>query len=139
MFFKKKKAKEEKKVEEPPLTIKAMYVLAFTQPKMSAANLKAIVDTAQNLLIKKQDDFKRIMETQMLPKTGINIANIEYIPLMHSHQSMASSLKGWLNNQYSENFYPFQNVNFFAQSLVDSHKKEHMVLFYFVVNTPDKK
>jgi len=132
MFFKKKKAKEAEAPKAPKLpTIKAMYVMAFTQPKMDNETLKTAVKAAENLLKEKQPDFKRIMETQMVGQTQVHMANVEYMPLMHTSQSMTTTLKGWLENQHKEAFYPVQNVNFFPQTLVDGQKKEHTILFYF--------
>ncbi len=130
MFFKKKKD------ETPKLpTIKTMYVLAFTQPKLDNESLKAAVKAAENLLKEKQPDFKRILETQMTPQTMIHISNVEYMPLMHTQSSMTTTLQGWLKGQHNEAFFPVQNVNFFPQSLVDGRGKEHMILFYFTTNS----
>lgn len=138
MFFKKKKKAKEEKAQAPAEKklppIKAMYVLAFTQPKLDNANLQAAVKSAENLLKEKQPDFKRILETQMAPQSMVHIANVEYVPLMHSNDSMVTSLQGWLKNQFDEVFYPVQNINFFTQSLRDGQGKDHMVLFYFVVS-----
>ena len=137
MFFKKKKTKETEVPKAPKLpTIKAMYVMAFTQPKMDNETLKTAVKAAENLLKEKQPDFKRIMETQMAGQTQVHIANMEYVPFMHTPQTMTTALKGWLENQHKEAFYPVQNVNFFPQNLVDGQKKEHTLLFYFTVENP---
>ena len=134
MFFKKKKAKEAEAPKAAKLpTIKAMYVMAFTQPKMDNETLKAAVKAAENLLKEKQPDFKRIVETQMVGQTQIHISNVAYSPLMQTQQVMATTLQSWLKNQHQEDFYPVQNVNFFPQTLVDGQGKEHVLLFYFTI------
>lgn len=73
----------------------------------------------------------------MAPATRIEIANLQYLPIMHTPQTMQTTLAGWLRRQYAVAYAPVVGKNFFPHGMRDSHGKETYVLFYFDLGEQD--
>ncbi len=109
---------------------KGLYILAFTPEKLAPENLKATVKAAEGMLKAKNVAFKQLME-QMPPQTRIEIANVQHVPIMHTPQTMQTTLMGWLKNSYQLAYHPTVDKNFFPHGMKDPQGKENFILFYF--------
>jgi hypothetical protein len=111
--------------------IKGLYIMAFTPEELGTEKLKYVTHVADGMLRAKNPTFKQLMEQQMAPKTRIEIANIQYIPLMHTPQGMQTTLMGWLKKTYNVTFAPTVEKNFFPHGMRDPQGRETYILFYF--------
>jgi hypothetical protein len=135
-MFKRFKKKETPKSSSPSAdsAVKAVYVMAITTEKMPEAQLQPVVKIADNMLRKKEPAFTHLWEEKVQPQTMIEVANVKYAgPLMHTPQSMQSTLAGWIKNQYGVEFKPVMGVNFFPHGMRDPQGKKNFFLFYFDV------
>ncbi len=111
--------------------IKGLYIMAFTPEKLAPEKLKHVTHMADGMIRAKNPTFKQLMEEQMAPKTRIEIANIEYIPIMHTPQTMQTTMMGWLKKRYGVTFEPVLEKNFFPHGMKDPQGRENYILFYF--------
>lgn len=118
------------KKEKTP-ALKGLYILAFTPEKLETDPLRQLVKIAENMLQAKSPVFKRLMEKQMMHQTPIQIANVQFVALMHTPQTMQTALMGWLKKSYTVNFQPKVGENFFPHGMKDTQGKEAYILFYF--------
>ena len=126
MFFRKKKE------TTPVSTVKAVYVMAITAEKMPADALMSAVKAAQAMLTQKNPTFAKLFGEQMQPQSKIEVANIKYAgSLMHTPQTMQTTLIGWVKNQYNVDVKLVVNKNFFPHGMFDAQKRENFFLFYF--------
>jgi len=124
--------KKDTKTQTPNTAIKTMFVMAFTTEKMPVETLQSVVQIAQGMLQKKNPAFAKLLSEQMKPETKIEVANLKYAgSIMHTPQTMQTSLGGWIKNQYQVSFTPFVNKNFFPHGMRDPQGKENFFLFYF--------
>jgi hypothetical protein len=117
--------------ENREISIKALYVLAFTPEKMDQNTLMTVTHLADEMLRAKNPVFKRRMEEWVASNTPIEIANIQYIATMHTPTSMQTLLMDWLKKQYNVTFNPTAGNDFFLHGMRDSQGKENFILFYF--------
>jgi hypothetical protein len=122
-------------VNENGSDVKGLYVMAFTPQEVASEELKALVHVADGMLRVKNPVFKQLMEEGMAPQTRIEIANLQYVPVMHSPQTMQTTLAGWLKHRYNVPYEPVVGKNFFPHGMKDPQGKETYVLFYFDMRT----
>ena len=130
-MFKRFKKKETPKDPAPTMdgVVNAVYIMAITTEKMPAATLQPVVKIADGMLRKKNPVFERLWSENVKPDTKIEVANVKYAgPLMHTPQSMQSTLAGWIKNQYGVDFKPEVGVNFFPHGMRDPQGKENYFL-----------
>jgi hypothetical protein len=111
-------------------SVKGLYIFAFTPEQLNLDHLKAVVKIAEGMLMNKNPSFKQLM-AQMLPQTRVEIGNMQLIPLMHTPQTMQTTLMGWLKKSYSVAFQPTVDKNFFPHGMKDPQGEENFILFYF--------
>jgi hypothetical protein len=112
------------------LRVKAIYIMAFTPEKMAPKTLQAVTYMAGDMLKAKDPAFKRLME-RLAPQTPIEIANLQYIAVFHTPQTMQNSMMGWLKKQYNVTCDPVAGSNFFPHGMRDPQGRENFILFYF--------
>jgi hypothetical protein len=117
------------KQQNPP-SVKGLYIFAFTPEELDPEKLKIIVKVAEGMLRAKNLAFKQLME-QMQPQTRVEIGNMKHIPLMHTPQTMQTTLMGWLKRAYGVAYQPTVDKNFFPHGMRDPQGKENYILFYF--------
>jgi hypothetical protein len=136
--FKKKKsqpvAKKSQKVAMPSAdaSVKAVYIMTFTAEPMPAEALKPAVKAAEGMLKGKNPVFAQLWTEQMKPESKIEVANVQYAgPMMHTPQTMQTTLAGWIKKQYNADYQPIVNKNFFPHGMRDGQGRENFFLFYF--------
>ena len=128
-----------KKKDEPKATmpladqaVKAVYIMTFTTKEMPPDELKTVVQIAEGMLKGKNPVFAQLWAKQMRPETKIEVANVKYAgPMMHTPQTMQTTLAGWIKKQYDVDYKPKAGVNFFPHGMRDPQGKENFFLFYF--------
>jgi len=106
--------------------------MTITADKMEAAQLKPIIYMADAGLRNKNAAFAAMMEKLQGTATPIEITNIQYAgSLMHTPQTMQSTLAGWLQKQYGVTYLPVVGQNFFPHGMRDPRGRENYFLFYF--------
>jgi hypothetical protein len=111
--------------------------MAFTPEPLAPDELKQVVQVADRMLRAKDVAFKHLTEAGMAPQTRIEIASLQHIPLMHTPQTMQTTLAGWLKKQYAVVYAPALGKNFFPHGMRDPRGKETYVLFYFDLSGQD--
>jgi hypothetical protein len=111
--------------------IKGLYIMAFTSEELEPEKLNIVTHVADNMLRAKNPTFKALMEERMAPKTRIEIANLKHVPIMHTPQTMQTTMMGWLKRQYGVAFKPVIEKNFFPHGMRDPQGRENYFLFYF--------
>lgn len=107
-----------------------VYIMAFTPQKLDNKALSEMVGAARNMLEGKDPAFKKTMSQAIADKAGIKASNQLFVPLMHTPQTMRTTLEGWLTN---EKLIPRMAVGetFFPHGMRDGQGRENFVLFYF--------
>ena len=129
-LFKRNKNKSEKSEQKSP-QIKAVYVMAFTPEKLEGPALMGTSKIAGDMLKGKDANFKLLDEQLTGAKTPMHFTNLQYNSIMHTPQTMQTSLGGWIKNQYQVTFRPVIGKNFFPHGMKDPQGRENFVLFYF--------
>jgi hypothetical protein len=125
--YKKKSEKDQSQVTQ----IKAVYVMAFTPSKLEGPALMGVGKIAGDMLKGKNANFRLLEEQLTNSKTPMHFANLEYNAIMHTPQTMQTTLGGWLKNQYQIAFRPVIGKNFFPHGMKDPQGRDNFVLFYF--------
>jgi hypothetical protein len=112
-------------------SVERLYIMAFTPEELEPEKLKHVALVADGMMRAKNRTFKQLMEEQMGPKTRIEIANVQYLPIMHTPQTMQATMMGWLKRQYGVTFKPVVDKNFFPHGMRDPQGRENYILFYF--------
>ncbi|MBE9099192.1 hypothetical protein [Vacuolonema iberomarrocanum] len=129
---------QEKPVTNPSvssdLTIKGIYILAITAEKLEPEALMPVVQMADTMLQNKNTTFTAMMERALAVNAPIEVANIQYAgSLMHTPQTMQSTLAGWIQKQYNVAYQPVIGQTFFPQGTRDPQGRDNFFLFYFDV------
>ena len=129
-IFKRKKENADQH-QEKTLKIKAVYVMAFTPEKLDSNTLMGVSKIAGDMLKGKDANFKQLEEQFTRANTPVHISNLQYSALMHTPQTMQTTLAGWLKGQYQVQFHSKLGINFFPHGMKDPQGRENYVLFYF--------
>ena len=100
---------------------------------MGNDTLIALFRMASDRLKEKDTTFKERMENWANSKSRAEISNIQYSAMMHTPESMQTSMMGWLKRQYNIAFKPVTGSNFFVHGMGDPEGRENIFLFYFDV------
>ena len=113
------------------LNVKGLYVMVFAPEKQEAEKLKEITEVADRMLREKDLNFKQLIEQQMASNTKMNITGVQYAPLMHTPQSMQTTLMGWLKKAHNVEFKPLLGKTFFPHGMKQPDGNETFIFFYF--------
>lgn len=111
--------------------IKGLYIMIFAPEKWEKEQLREITRIADGMLRAKDSNFKQLMEEKLAPTTLVNITSVPYSPLMHTPQSMQTTLMGWLQKEHDVTFMPIVGENFFPHGMKSPEGKETYILHYF--------
>jgi hypothetical protein len=108
-----------------------VYIMAFTSEQMAASVLQGLARLAQQQLSAKDPVFQQRFADALAIKGRIEISQQLFSPMMHTPQTMQTTLMGWLKEQYDAVFVPTVGENFFPHGMRDPQGKPDFVLFYF--------